>query len=160
MINRYIQLPELAGKKSAFLFGPRSTGKSFWIKHQLGDPPYIDLLKASESRRYIADPSLIRQVASAYPGSLIVIDEIHSIIEETGTLFLLTGSSARKLKRSGANMLGGRARIANLFPLTWKEWKKDIFIKTKILSRNPWLPRTISTIAGLPILPENEKMIL
>lgn len=135
MINRYIQLPELARKKSAFLFGPRSTGKSFWIKHQLGDCPCIDLLKASERRRYIADPSLIRQVSSAYPGSLIVIDEIqlipelldeiHSIIEETGSRFLLTGSSARKLKRSGANMLGGRARIASLFPLTWKELKDE-----------------------------------
>ena len=131
MINRYIQLNELINKKSAFLFGPRSTGKSFWIKQQLGTYPYIDLLKSSERRRYISNPSLLREVAFAHSGSLIIIDEIqlvpelldevHCLIEEMDCRFLLTGSSARKLKRSGANMLGGRAKMASLYPLTWKE---------------------------------------
>ena len=131
MIKRKLQLANFIKHKSGFLFGPRSTGKSFLIKHTLSEFPYIDLLKASDRRRYIADPSLLREVAQANPKKLIIIDEIqlvpelldevHSLIEETDCRFLLTGSSARKLKRSHANMLGGRARRADFFPLTWKE---------------------------------------
>lgn len=133
MINRYLQLAELTSSKSVFLFGPRSTGKSFWIKEQLKDTIYIDLLKSSERRRYIENPSILKEVANAHPNGLITIDEIqlipelldevHSLIEETNCRFLLTGSSARKIKRSGGNMLGGRAKKASFFPLTWMELK-------------------------------------
>jgi len=131
MIRRYLQLADLTRKKTSFLFGPRSTGKSFWIREQLPEAPYIDLLKSSDRRRYLEDPSLLKQVVAANPSSLIVIDEVqlipelldevHSLIEESSCRFLLTGSSARKLKRGGANMLGGRARTASFFSLTWKE---------------------------------------
>lgn len=135
MIPRYLQLEELTARKSAMLFGPRSTGKSFWIRRQLPDCVYIDLLKSVERRRYVDDPSFLAQVVHGNPGRLVVIDEIqlipelldevHSLIEETGARFLVTGSSARKLKRSGANMLGGRARRANLHPLCWWELKRE-----------------------------------
>ncbi|MBN2343658.1 MAG: ATP-binding protein [Deltaproteobacteria bacterium] len=134
MIYRYIQLPELVQKKTTMLFGPRSTGKSFWIKQQLSDCVYIDLLKAVDRRRFIANPSTLEEVVRGAPGRLVVIDEIqlipelldevHRLIENTQTTFLLTGSSARKLKRSGANMLGGRARQARLHPLCWWELKQ------------------------------------
>lgn len=133
MIPRYLQLSQLTTRKSVMLFGPRSTGKSFWIKQQLPDCVYIDLLKSVERRRYIAEPSILGQVVKDNPQKLVVIDEIqlipelldevHSLIEDTDTRFLLTGSSARKLKRSGANMLGGRARQYRLYPLCWWELK-------------------------------------
>ncbi|MDC0980283.1 AAA family ATPase, partial [Bdellovibrionales bacterium] len=136
MIKRYLDLKALTAKKSAFLFGPRSTGKSFWINKELQGSVYIDLLKSLERRRYISNPSLLGEVvASAEPNALIVIDEIqlipelldevHSLIESSNCRFLLTGSSARKIKRSGSNMLGGRARIASFFPFTWRELKDE-----------------------------------
>lgn len=130
-----MNLEELVRRKSAFLFGPRSTGKSFWIRHELSEHPYINLLRAIERRRYLSDPSLLEQVARTHSGSLIIIDEIqlvpelldevHDIIERSDCRFLLAGSSARKLKRSGANMLGGRARQARMHPLTWRELESE-----------------------------------
>lgn len=132
MIQRYLDLPQLVSQKSAFLFGPRSTGKSFLIQNQLSNAPYIDLLQAQQRRRFLQNPSILGDVVRAtQKGALIVIDEVqlipelldevHALIETTDRRFLLTGSSARKLKRSHANMLGGRARYMQFFPLTWWE---------------------------------------
>ncbi|MBL6990596.1 MAG: ATP-binding protein [Bacteriovoracaceae bacterium] len=135
MIKRCLQLPEFTKKKSAFLFGPRSTGKSYLINYQLSEYPYIDLLKASERRKYINNPSILMDYVKAHPDTLIIIDEVqlipelldevHHIIEHTNSRFLLTGSSARKLKREGANMLGGRAKKLLFHPLTWRELKDN-----------------------------------
>jgi predicted AAA+ superfamily ATPase len=144
-IPRFLQLIEITKKKSSFLFGPRSTGKTFTIMDQLGDKQYINLLRAAERRRYLSNPSLLQDtVKTMNPDFPIVIDEVqlapellyevHHIIESTQYRFLLTGSSARKLKKTNADMLGGRAKKAEFFPLTWKELQStDFFDLNKYL---------------------------
>lgn len=133
---RKLDLRKLLEKKSFFLFGPRSTGKSFLIKKQLeGSATVIDLLNSELFLRLSANPSALVEIIDSQRESsgTVVIDEIqrvpellsevHRLLEERkGIKFLLTGSSARKLKRNpDTDMLGGRAWTANLFPLTWSE---------------------------------------
>ena len=119
-------------KKSHFLFGPRATGKSSLIKHDLGDQALIiDLLHSESYMRLMANPSQLESMIALNERPYVVIDEIqrvpellnevHRLIENKQTRFLLTGSSARKLKRQGVNLLAGRARQAELFPLTYHE---------------------------------------
>jgi uncharacterized protein len=97
---------------------------------------YYDLLDAAEYSRLSLEPSLLhQQLVGAKPGELVVIDEIqlipallntvHQLIESNQLKFLLTGSSERKLRRGDANMLGGRAWGARLFPLCYHEIGKD-----------------------------------
>lgn len=117
---------------STFLFGPRGTGKSTWIaQHYAGETVY-DLLSTSESLRLTRDPSaLFREVESQPAGSWVVVDEvqkvpalldeIHRLIETRGLRFVLSGSSARKLRRGGTNLLAGRALVTNLYPLVSAE---------------------------------------
>lgn len=138
-VARYLQLPQLLEKKSFFLFGPRATGKTFLIREQLADRALvIDLLRADFSLRLSRAPTdLEALIAAAGPHSVVVIDEVqkvpqlldevHRLIESRGIKFLLTGSSARKLRRGQANLLAGRAWQANLFPLTWTELKEQRF---------------------------------
>lgn len=132
MFYRLIKLPE---SNSFFLFGPRGTGKSTLIKTKF-DPLktfYVDLLLYQTENQYARDPDLLyRQVKALQPTILtVVIDEIqklpklldivHKLIEETDKQFILTGSSARKLKTGSANLLAGRAFERSLHPLTVKE---------------------------------------
>jgi len=127
-MKRTLNLPELLKKNSYFLFGPRGTGKSHLIREQLKNISYINLLKSETYLRLKSRPSELEAMIST---DLVAIDEIqripellnevHHLIEERGIRFLLTGSSARKLRREGANLLAGRAIRAELFPLTWKE---------------------------------------
>lgn len=132
--QRLLDLPSLLRKKSFFLFGPRATGKSFLIHRQLGPRALvIDLLRSDVAFRLAADPSLLEALVGDRrgPGSWIVIDEVqklpglldevHRLIESRGLRFLLTGSSARRLKRGQANLLAGRAWTAHLYPLTSAE---------------------------------------
>lgn len=132
MFIRNIDFYSLLKKKSCFLLGPRSTGKSFWIKHTLKkDTLYINLLDNDYYLRLSQTPSLIREIIKASKKKLIIIDEIqkipellnevHLLIEDENDKFLLTGSSARKLKRNHANMLGGRASMINFYPLSFSE---------------------------------------
>ncbi len=128
MISRRLELP----RSSAFLFGPRMTGKSTWLRHHCPAPDWlwIDLLQESNFQLYLSDPSrLRREVLALKPAARgVVIDEVQrvpallneaqALIEERGTRFLLSGSSARKLRRGGANLLAGRAAELRLFPLT------------------------------------------
>lgn len=131
-INRTLNLKQLMDKKSHFLFGPRATGKSSLIKHDLGDKALIiDLLHSETYMRLMSNPSQIESMIALNEKPFIVIDEIqrvpellnevHRLIENNQTRFLLTGSSARKLKRQRVNLLAGRARQAELFPLTYHE---------------------------------------
>jgi predicted AAA+ superfamily ATPase len=122
--------------KSFFLFGPRQTGKSTFAKALLtpGDL-YIDLLPQRSFLRYAKNPGSVREEILAHlerhPDALCVIDEVqkipalldevHELIESKGIRFILTGSSARKLRRGAANLLAGRAYTYHLFPLTFKE---------------------------------------
>jgi len=129
-IERILNLPPLLDKKSHFLFGPRQTGKTSLIHHTLKDVKVYDLLDTSIFLALSQNPGRIAQEATPQD-RLIVIDEIqrlpellnevHRLIEGRGIRFLMTGSSARKIRRGGINLLGGRARTKNLHPLTRRE---------------------------------------
>ncbi len=129
--KRLLDLQQLIEQKSHFLIGPRSTGKSSLLKKTFKSATYINLLEQDTLRELIVNPSRLRQQILAKKLSakdLVIIDEIqkipklldevHLLIEEYGLIFLLTGSSARKLRRGAVNLLAGRVWMANLFPLT------------------------------------------
>ena len=127
---RVLKLQELIEKKSFFLFGPRSSGKTTLIRHQLPLAQVFNLLDADVFGRLTRRPKEISEGIGS-PDQIIVIDEVQKlpsivdevqrVIQEKGNRFLLTGSSARKLKKGGANLLGGRAWEASLFPLCFPE---------------------------------------
>jgi len=128
MIKRILDLPALLERKSFFLFGPRGTGKTTLIRNTLEDAFVIDLLEIRTYREYLKNPSILAE-QKMKPVVVIdevqklpeILDEVHRLIETRKLTFLLTGSSARKLKRGGANLLAGRAWWAELFPLTSHE---------------------------------------
>lgn len=138
-VSRQLNLPQLLEKKSFFLFGPRATGKTFLIREQLTSQALIlDLLRSDLYLRLSRSPTELESIITAYgPCSVVVIDEVqkvpqlldevHRLIESKGLKFLLTGSSARKLRRGQANLLAGRAWHAALFPLTWAELNTSNF---------------------------------
>jgi predicted AAA+ superfamily ATPase len=135
MLARTLNLPELLKKKSHFLFGARSSGKSSLVRMQLGERALnINLLNSDTYLRLASRPALIEEMIVSSDKKLVVIDEVqklpillneaHRLIEDRGITFLLTGSSARKLVNGGVNLLAGRARKAHLFPLTSQEIPK------------------------------------
>lgn len=129
-VERILDLPNLLQKKSYFLFGPRQTGKTFLVHKTLKGARIYDLLDTSVFLSLSQNPGRIAQELTPQD-KIVVIDEIqrlpillnevHRLIEEYGTRFLLTGSSSRKLRRGGVNFLGGRARTKYLHPLSYKE---------------------------------------
>jgi uncharacterized protein len=129
-VDRLLDLPALLEKKSHFLLGPRQTGKTFLIQHTLKNARVYDLLDHSVYLALSQNPERMAQELSP-KDRIVVIDEIqrlpellnevHRLIESRGLRFLLTGSSARKLRRGGINLLGGRARTKYLHPLTYTE---------------------------------------
>jgi len=117
---------------TAFLFGPRGTGKSTWLAEVLPDAVTYDLLDTSLALRLAREPSLLtRELAAVDRKRWVVIDEIqkvpalldevHRMIEQERRRFILSGSSARKLRRGGANLLAGRATQLDMFPLVASE---------------------------------------
>ncbi len=125
MYKRTLGLTDLLKKKSFFLFGPRGTGKTTLIKHTLSNATVIDLLESKTYRDYLRNPSILSEqklkpivVIDEVQKLPELLDEVHRLIESKRLTFLLTGSSARKIKRGGANLLAGRAWWAELFPLT------------------------------------------
>ncbi|MGH7805313.1 MAG: AAA family ATPase, partial [Candidatus Binatia bacterium] len=136
MLNRLCRLP---ARQSCLLLGPRQTGKTTLVRASLpGDAFSVDLLAHDSFLRYSKDPSLFRSEVEARlrAGARTVfvdeiqkipslLDEIHGLIERTGARFLLTGSSARKLRRAPANLLAGRAATRRLHPLTAVEIGSD-----------------------------------
>jgi predicted AAA+ superfamily ATPase len=129
-VERIVDLPGLLDKKSYFLLGPRQTGKTCLIRHSLKDVRAYDLLDTSVYLALSQNPGRIAQEVTPQD-RIVVIDEIqrlpdllnevHRLIETNALRFLLTGSSARKLRRGGVNLLGGRARTKYLHPLVYKE---------------------------------------
>jgi predicted AAA+ superfamily ATPase len=129
--------------KSAFLWGPRKVGKSYWIREHFPEAIIIDLLKTNIYSEYAAKPALLRERYQE-ASKLIVIDEVqmvpailnevHWMIENCGASFLLTGSSPRKLRRSHANLLGGRAWRYTMAPLCYPEIKIFNYDIEKILT--------------------------
>lgn len=131
-IERQLQLAPLLAMKSFFLFGPRATGKTTLIRQQLTESAtIIDLLDSRYFLRLSGAPHELESLIAAAPADIIVIDEIqripellnevHRLIETQGITFLLTGSSARKLRRGKANLLAGRVWDARMFPLVYRE---------------------------------------
>jgi len=129
MYSRLLALDKLLKKRSYFLFGPRGVGKSTLIEQTLPGARVYDLLDASVFQRLVRDPTLISQETKSDTWVVIdeiqkfpaLLDEVHRLIVKRKQTFLLTGSSARKLRKGGANLLAGRAFQAWLFPLTSQE---------------------------------------
>jgi uncharacterized protein len=134
-ISRILDLETLLSERSLFLLGPRQTGKSTFITHQLSNviARSYNLLDRGVFLRLSQDQTLLRQEIVQHNLSDCVVcideiqklpellDEVQILIEERNIRFLLTGSSARKLKRSGTNLLGGRARQRFFHPLVYAE---------------------------------------
>lgn len=134
MFRRKLQF-ELPQGQSAFLWGARKTGKSTFLKQRFPEAVYYDLLKTDELARLMAHPHLLREELLALPEEKLrqpviideiqkipaLLDEVHWLIENKKIGFILCGSSARKLKRGAANLLGGRAWRFEFFPLSYTE---------------------------------------
>jgi predicted AAA+ superfamily ATPase len=153
VLDRLIQLPE---NKNFFLFGARGVGKSTLLRHAFSEKEalWINLLGAEEEIRFSRHPEELVAIARALPPQkkYIIIDEIqkipklldivHLLIEEKLPIyFIMTGSSARKLKRGGANLLAGRAFVYHLFPFSFLEME-GLFHLHSILERGS-LPAVI-----------------
>lgn len=136
MYPRLLSLPD----RSFFLFGPRGTGKSVWLRQVLPRTDLsIDLLKSRQYLEYKRDPGLLARQAASLSGRKVwivvdevqklpeLLDEVHALLFEGADRyrFALSGSSARKLKRSEANMLAGRAVSRKMFPLSMLETGED-----------------------------------
>src|SRR3989338_3830418 len=127
-MKKYVPRLLIPPKESFFLLGPRGTGKSTWLARYYPDAIRIDLLVPQEERSYLAAPERLRELADTLPsGGILILDEIqrapgllpvvHSLIEEgRGIQFIMTGSSARKLRRDVGNLLGGRALLRVMPP--------------------------------------------
>ena len=133
MYTRFLPTPT----RSVFLFGPRGTGKSTWIRDRFPDTTTYDLLDTGEVLRLSKDPhELYRELATLPRGSWVVIDEVqkvpelldevHRLIESRRLRFVLSVSSARKLRRGGVNLLAGRAITTSMFPLVSAELAFEI----------------------------------
>ncbi len=137
MYTRHLRLPD----RSFFLFGPRGTGKTTWLRHVLPDALWFDLLRTQVFLDLSQRPETFRQQVEALPrGRWVVVDEVqrvpallhevHALISEHGRRyrFAMSGSSARKLKRLDVDLLAGRAVNRQFFPLTAAELDFDINI--------------------------------
>lgn len=157
--NRYLKL-EIELGQSVFLWGARKTGKSTFLKNSFTNSIYIDLLKTELFFRYSKQPSLLREEILALSKAQIkfpiiidevqkvpsLLDEIHWLIENTEATFILCGSSSRRLKKEGTNLLGGRAIKYNFYPLVYPEYRQEFdllkifnqgLIPSHFISKNP-----------------------
>ena len=132
MFKRILDL-KLPDQKSAFLWGARQTGKSTYLKESFPKALYYDLLRTDEHFRLVKQPHLLREeilsqlketpevnylvIIDEIQKVPVLLDEVHWLIENTNVQFLLCGSSARKLKKVGSNLLGGRALRYHFYPL-------------------------------------------
>lgn len=133
LVNLDIPKNPMTGSGAAFLWGPRGTGKTTYLKQAFSQAMYFDLLKSDLLTELSLHPHLLREKVLAEKPSMVIIDEtqkvpklldeVHWLLENTSTLFILCGSSARKLKREAKNLLGGRAVSYKLFPLVTAEIK-------------------------------------
>jgi len=156
MYSRILSLED-ENNDSVFLWGARQVGKTTLLEQKYPQARYYDLLQAHEFERFLRQPSLLSQeVAYLKEGDLVIIDEVqkvphlldevHSLIQRKKLRFILSGSSSRKLKRSGANLLGGRALKKTLFPLVSTEIPDFDLIRAvnngmiprHYLINNPW----------------------
>jgi predicted AAA+ superfamily ATPase len=130
--GRIIDLATPLRDRSLFLFGARQTGKSTLLRQRFPDARFVDLLAADTFRELSAAPERLRESLTGHETLIVVdevqklpslLDEVHLLIERDKRLrFVLTGSSARKLRRGGVNLLAGRAWTRFLYPLVWPEY--------------------------------------
>lgn len=132
-IRRALEIGRLLEESSLFLFGPRMTGKTAYIENELQKKAILSItfLDGDTLEAFRRNPVLLRSMLNGRTEGLAIVDEvqlfppvlldIQHIMTHSDIHFLLTGSSARKLKRSGSNLLGGRAGIVPMHPLVWKE---------------------------------------
>lgn len=141
MYHRLLKRP-LQGDQSFFLFGPRGTGKTSWLQDNISEGLYIDLLETHAFIDLSARPDRLEQLIPPGFQNWIMIDEVqkipfllnevHRLIESKHYKFILTGSSARSLKKRGVNLLAGRALSFKFFPLTAAELGKDFQIQRSL----------------------------
>ena len=139
MYSRSIEPPK---GKSFFLFGPRGTGKTTWVKSKFTEALYLDLLEAEVFNDLLANPQRLENYIPKNFNDWVIIDEVqripellnevHRLIEKSKYKFILTGSSARKIRRKGVNLLAGRALSYHLYPLTAIELGKDFDINRSL----------------------------
>jgi predicted AAA+ superfamily ATPase len=129
--------------QSFLLVGPRGTGKSTWLKQHYPDAVMIDLLAPELFRAYSARPERLREITDGATGKTIIIDEVqkipelldvvHQLVEGDSELqFILTGSSARKLKRTGVDLLAGRAIVKTMHPFMAAELKNSFSLAASL----------------------------
>ncbi|NGX26496.1 MAG: hypothetical protein K940chlam6_00419 [Chlamydiae bacterium] len=133
MGNMYTRLLKEPDHKSFFLFGPRGTGKTTWVRKKFKKALYLDLLENELFVDLTTDPGLLEELIPKNFKNWIIIDEIqkipallnevHRLIEQKKYRFILTGSSARQLRKKGVNLLAGRALTYSMYPLTAEELK-------------------------------------
>ncbi|MBN1412635.1 MAG: ATP-binding protein [Spirochaetales bacterium] len=140
-MNALIQRDCRTSASSFFLFGPRGTGKSTWLKIRYPNAYFIDFLKDDIYRTIVTKPETIEEIVHGNPGTEtfildevqkvpVVLNTIHRLMEENkGLQFILTGSSSRKLKRPGADMLAGRALFRKMYPFTASELEDSFSIE-------------------------------
>ncbi|MGE3165458.1 MAG: ATP-binding protein [Planctomycetota bacterium] len=157
-VSRCFQAP----KGHFFLFGPRGSGKSTWLRRHFSDALTIDLLDPENQRVYAARPERLAEVIAGSPHITdLVIDEVQkapalldvihrSIESKSGPRFILTGSSSRKLKRTGVNLLAGRALLRSMHPFTAAELGSS-FDLDRALS-DGLLPLVLASDAGRDVL--------
>lgn len=139
MYSRFINPPKA---KSFFLFGPRGTGKTTWVKSTFPKAAYIDLLEAELFNDLTANPQRLSNFIPQDFKDWVIIDEVqripdllhevHRLIETKKYRFILTGSSPRKLKRKGPNLLAGRALTLSMHPLSVAELGGDFRLENSL----------------------------
>ncbi len=142
MYTRLLQIDHHASK-SFFLFGPRGTGKTSWVKTTFPDSIYIDLLDADFYTALQPNPKrLNKYIPVNFKGWIVLdevqkipqlLDEVHRLIEDKHYRFILTGSSARKLRKQGVNLLAGRALRYAMYPLTAIEMGNDFNLERALI---------------------------
>ena len=135
----YTRLLERPVRQSFFLFGPRGVGKTAWLRARFPDALFFDLLDADTYTRLLAAPTRLGdEIPAGYRGWVVLdeiqrlpdlLNEVHRLIEARRLRFVLTGSSARKLRRKGVNLLAGRALTRFMHPLTVTELGQDFDLR-------------------------------
>ena len=157
-INRFFHTPDI----SYFLFGPRGTGKSTFLKYTYHHALYLDLLSPDVFRLYSARPERLKELIAGHPEKKIVIideiqkvplllDVVHQLMEAHKQLrFILTGSSSRKLKRSGVDLLAGRAIFKTMHPFMASELQEGFHLDTAL--KHGLLPVVVDSKAPEEVL--------
>ncbi len=157
-IKRHLDIKKHLEQKSVLLLGPRRTGKSSFIQHQVKPDLYFNLLESETFSQFAYDPGRLKKLITADHHIICLdeiqklpnlMDEVHSLIETNKKLrFILTGSSAKNLKKTHTSLMAGRARQINFLPFTYQEVKNNNFNLEKFLlygglpdaylSTDPW----------------------